>query len=111
VVQLEQQLLRFNRVAVYVALMDDRAPSTDEQQFVPLDYGYRDPGHRLNRWLPLVKSFLRIPHHVVPSFLYIDGDRRMVRAPVGWPLSAGDLRLRRGLIRWHNRVVGRAIIW
>ena len=33
------ELLRFtNRVGVYVALMDDRYPSTDEQQAVRLDF-------------------------------------------------------------------------
>jgi hypothetical protein len=37
------QLLRFsNRVAVYLALMDDHYPSTDEQQAVHLDFGYPD---------------------------------------------------------------------
>ena len=36
------ELLRFiNRVGVYVALMDDRYPSTDEQQAVRLDFATR----------------------------------------------------------------------
>src|SRR5919108_377623 len=47
------ELLRFtNRVGIYVALMNDRYPSTDEQQSVRLDFGYPDAEHDLNRWLP-----------------------------------------------------------
>src|SRR3954449_6586121 len=37
------ELQRFgNRVAVYLALMDDRYPSTDERQSVHLDFAYPD---------------------------------------------------------------------
>ena len=51
------ELMRFtNRVGVYVALMDDRYPSTDEHQSVHLDFDYPDAKSGLNRWLPLVKS-------------------------------------------------------
>ncbi|MDX6228906.1 MAG: hypothetical protein QOI76_2296, partial [Frankiales bacterium] len=47
------ELLRFtNRVGVYVALMDDHYPSTDEQQSVHLDFAYPDARQGLNRWLP-----------------------------------------------------------
>jgi hypothetical protein len=50
------ELLRFsNRLGVYLALMNDRYPSTDEQQSVHLDFGYPDAKEGLNRWLPLVK--------------------------------------------------------
>ncbi|MBO0685040.1 MAG: DUF4389 domain-containing protein, partial [Candidatus Dormibacteraeota bacterium] len=50
------QLLRFiNRVTIYLALMDDRYPSTDEEQSVHLDFPYPDVARDLNRWLPLVK--------------------------------------------------------
>src|ERR671916_441403 len=65
------ELLRFtNRVGVYLALMDDRYPSTDEHQSVRLDIPYPD-ARRLNRWLPLVKWLLAIPHYIVLFFLYI----------------------------------------
>ena len=51
--------------------MDDRYPSTDEQQSVRLDFGYPDAQRDLNRWLPIVKWFLAIPHYIVLFFLYI----------------------------------------
>ena len=66
------ELQRFaNRVAIYFALLDDRYPSTDEHQAVRLDYPYPDAQQDLNRWLPLVKWFLAIPHYIVLFVLYI----------------------------------------
>jgi hypothetical protein len=66
------ELLRFtNRVGIYTALMDDRYPSTDEHQSVRLDFAYPDAQRDLNRWLPIVKWFLSIPHYIVLFFLYI----------------------------------------
>src|SRR5215467_14374416 len=44
-----RELLRFsNRVGVYLALMDDNYPSTDEHQSVHLEYHYPDVERDLN---------------------------------------------------------------
>jgi hypothetical protein len=110
-----RELLRFvNRVGVYVALMDDRYPSTDEQQAVRLDFEYPDARLGLNRWLPLVKWFLAIPHYIVLFFLYIGA---LVVVIVAWFAILFTGRYPRelfdyveGVIRWHNRVVGYAFI-
>src|SRR4029079_5738725 len=66
------ELQRFaNRVLAYVFLMDDRYPSTDDHQSVRLDCHYPDVPRELNRFLPLVKWLLAIPHYVVLFFLDI----------------------------------------
>jgi hypothetical protein len=66
------QLTRFStRVVSYMALMSDRYPSTDEEQWVDLELDYPDVQQDLNRWLPLVKWLLAIPHYVVLFFLVI----------------------------------------
>ncbi len=66
------ELLRFgNRVLAYLALMDDRYPSTDDPQTVRLEFSYPDAQNDLNRWLPLVKWLLAVPHFVVLVFLSI----------------------------------------
>src|SRR6266511_3596551 len=108
------ELLRFsNRVAVYLALMDDRYPSTDEQQAVHLEIPYPD-AERLNRWLPLVKWLLAIPHYIVLLFLDISV---LVSVVVAWFAILFTGRYPRGLFdyvegvyRWHNRVIGYALI-
>jgi hypothetical protein len=99
---------------VYAALMDDRYPSTDERQSVRLDVDYPDARQGLNRWLPLVKWFLAIPHYVVLAVLYVG----LILATIGaWFAILFTGRYPRGLfsyvegvIRWHNRVVGYAVI-
>jgi hypothetical protein len=56
------ELMRFsNRIGVYLALMDDRYPSTDELQSVRLDFPYPNAATELSRGLPLVKWLLAIP--------------------------------------------------
>jgi hypothetical protein len=66
------ELARFtNRVVVYLALMNDHYPSTDEEQTVHLNITYSNTQTELNQWLPLVKWFLAIPHYVVLLFLNV----------------------------------------
>jgi len=109
------QLLRFvNRVGTYVALMNDRYPSTDEEQWVRLDFPYPDANRELNRWLPLVKWFLAIPHYIVLFFLYIGLFFAVVAAWFAILFTGryprGIFDFVEGVIRWHNRVVGYALI-
>ncbi len=64
------ELLRFSsRVTLYAALLDDRYPSTDERQSLHLEIAYPDVPQDLNRWLPLVKWLLAIPHYILLVFL------------------------------------------
>jgi hypothetical protein len=108
------ELQRFtSRVAVYLALMDDRYPSTDEQQSVHLDYPYPDVERDLNQWLPLVKWLLAIPHFIALFFL----DLALIGVVIGaWFAILVTGRYPRGLfdfaeavLAWNNRVLGYAI--
>jgi Domain of unknown function (DUF4389) len=109
------QLLRFsNRVTVYVALMDDAYPSTDEEQSVVLEFPYPNAQHGLNRWLPLVKWLLAIPHYVILIFLTLAA---IVAVIVAWfailftgRYPRGIFDFVEGVIRWWNRVIGYAFI-
>ena len=109
------ELLRFeNRVFVYLGLMDDRYPATDERQSVSLEFPYPDAKQGLNRWLPLVKWFLAIPHYVVLIFL---GLAAIVCVIIAWFAILFTGRYPRGLfdfvegvMRWTNRVTAYAFI-
>jgi hypothetical protein len=108
------ELQRFSsRVVIYLALMDDQYPSTDEHQSVRLDYPYPDAAHELKRWLPLVKWLLAIPHYVVLGFLDIAA---LVAVIVAWfailltgRYPRGVFDFVEGVARWHNRVIGYAL--
>ncbi|HWM63247.1 MAG TPA: DUF4389 domain-containing protein [Solirubrobacterales bacterium] len=107
------ELMRFgNRIGIYLALMDDRYPSTDEQQSVHLDFPYPDVEADLERGMPLVKWLLAIPHYIVLFFLSIGAFFAVVFA---WFAILFTGRYPRGLfdfvegvVRWHNRVTGYA---
>ena len=108
-------LSRFGmRVSAYLALMRDEYPSTDEEQAVHLDLVYPDVKTNLNRWLPLIKWFLAIPHYIVLAFL---GIAAAVCVIIAWfailftgryPKGLFDFVL--GVFRWSLRVEAYALL-
>jgi hypothetical protein len=110
-----RELLRFSlRVNTYLALMNDRYPSTDEEQWVRLQVNYPNAETELARGMPLVKWFLAIPHYVLLLFL---GIAAFVCVVIAWfailftgryPRSLFDFVV--GVQRWALRVVAYAFI-
>jgi hypothetical protein len=110
-----KELSRFStRVGAYIALLTDRYPSTDEEQDVHLDLDYPDADHDLNRWMPLVKWFLAIPHYFVLIFLVIGAIGAVI---IAWFAILFTGRYPRGLFdyvvgvgRWGLRVQAYAFL-
>jgi uncharacterized protein DUF4389 len=102
-------MMRFNtRLFAYLALLRDEYPSTDEEQAVHVTLLYPDARADLNRWLPLVKWFLAIPHYFVLLFL---GIAAFVSVVLAWFAILFTGRYPRGLFefvigvfRWALRV-------
>jgi len=106
--------LRFsNRVTAYLALLDDRYPSTDEEQSVHLEFAYPD-ALQLNRWLPLIKWLFALPHYFVLIFLGIGALGAVIIAwfailfTGSYPRGLFDFVV--GVLRWSNRVNGYAFV-
>jgi len=101
-----------NRIAVYLALMDDRYPSTDDEQAVHLVYPYPEVGADVHRGMPLVKWFLAIPHYLVLIALWLGALLAVIAAWFAilftgrYPQGLFDYV--EGVMRWHNRVFGYA---
>ncbi|MCY4664381.1 MAG: DUF4389 domain-containing protein [Acidimicrobiaceae bacterium] len=103
------ELARFTaRVYAYLSLMRDEYPSTDEQQAVHLELDYPDASRDLNRWLPLVKWLLAIPHYIVLAVL---GVAAFICVIIAWLAIIFTGRYPRGLFnfvlgvhRWSLRV-------
>jgi hypothetical protein len=96
------------RVTAYLLLMSDTYPSTDEEQFVHLELDYPDAQRDLNRWMPLVKWLLVIPHIIVLAFLTVGA---MFAAIGAWfavlftgHYPRGIFDFIEGVLRWWLRV-------
>jgi hypothetical protein len=102
------------RIYSYVFLLRDEYPSADEEQAVHLDIVYPDAKNDLNRWAPLWKWFLAIPHYIVLLFLYIAA---VVVVIIAWfailftgryPHGLFDFVV--GILRWSLRVAAYAFL-
>jgi hypothetical protein len=104
-----RELTRFGtRVGAYVALLTDRYPSTVEEQSVHIEIDYPVVDRDLNRWLPLVKWLLAIPHYVVLAVLTVGA---IVAIVIAWFAILATGRYPRplfdyvvGVARWSLRV-------
>jgi len=110
-----RELVRFTaRVGAYAALLTDRYPSTIDEQSVHLEIDYPNVEQDLNRWLPLVKWFLAIPHYVVLAVLAIAA---VVAIVIAWFAILFTGQYPRGLFdfvvgvgRWALRVQAYAFL-
>jgi hypothetical protein len=104
-----RELVRFGgRVSAYLFLLTDQYPSTVEEQSVHLDIDYPNVERDLNRWLPLIKWLLAIPHYFVLLFLNIT---TVFAGIVAWFAILATGRFPKGLFdfivgvgRWNLRV-------
>lgn len=109
------ELNRFStRVGAYLALLTDRYPSTTDEQAVHLELDYPNVDRDLNRWMPLVKWILAIPHYLVLLLLVVLALLAVVVAWFGilftgrYPRSLFDFVV--GVGRWSLRVSAYAFL-
>jgi hypothetical protein len=110
-----RELTRFgSRVGAYLFLLTDQYPSTVEEQSVHLEIDYPDVRNDLNRWMPLVKWLLAIPHYIVLVFLGIGAFFAAIFAWFAilatgeYPRALFDYIV--GVGRWGLRVAAYAIL-
>lgn len=110
-----RELVRFQaRVGAYLALLTDQYPSTVEEQAVHLEIEYPDVARDLNRWLPLVKWLLALPHLVVLAVLAVGAVGAVIAAWFAilvtgrYPRALFDFVV--GVFRWGVRVEGYALL-
>lgn len=109
------ELARFTtRVSAYLSLLRDEYPSTDEEQAVHLDLDYPDASQDLNRFLPIVKWILAIPHYIVLAILIVAAT---VVTVIAWIVIIITGRYPRGMFdfvvgvyRWSLRVEAYAFL-
>lgn len=110
-----RELTRFGaRVSAYAALVTDIYPSTVEEQSVHLEIDYPEVKTDLNRWYPLFKWFLAIPHYVVLAFLSVGVVFAVI---IAWFAILFTGKYPRGLFdfvvgvgRWQLRVAAYALL-
>jgi hypothetical protein len=110
-----RELTRFGaRVGAYVVLLTDLYPATEDEQAVHLEIDYPDVKQELERWMPLVKWLLAIPHYIVLAFLGIGAFFAVVIAWFAilftgrYPRALFDYVV--GVGRWALRVNGYALL-
>jgi hypothetical protein len=108
-------LTRFaTRVMAYLALLRDEYPSTEDEQAIHVAIPYPDASVELNRWLPLVKWILAIPHYIVLGFLGVAAVCCILAAWCAilfsgrYPRSLFDFVV--GVFRWGLRVLAYAFL-
>lgn len=109
------ELNRFaTRVGAYLFLLTDQYPSTVEKQSVHMDVTYPDAKQGLNRWLPLVKWLLAIPHYFM---LIVITAAAFVVTIIAWFAILFTGRYPKGLFdfvvgvgRWNLRVYAYAFL-
>ncbi len=108
-------LVKFEyRVTAYMLLLDDNYPSTEDDQAVHLEIDYPDVPNDLNRYMPIIKWLLAIPHAIVLAVL---GIFMLVAVVIAWFAILFTGRYPRGLFdfvvgvnRWGARVMGYAFL-
>ena len=108
-------LVRFEaRGTAYLFLLRDEYPSVDEEQAVHLDVPYPNAEADLNRWLPLVKWLLALPHYIVLAVLEI---ATLVVVIIAWfailftgKYPEGLFRFVVNVLRWNLRVAAYAFL-
>ena len=109
------ELLRFStRVSAYLLLMRDEYPSTDEEQAIHVQVPFPDAENELNRFLPLIKWLLVLPHLLVLAFLSLFAILVIVIVWLAIIITGKYPRLAftfiEGLLRWGTRVTAYAFL-
>ena len=108
-------LTRFGiRIVAYIALLRDEYPSVEEEQSVHIAIEYPDAASELNRWLPLVKWLLAVPHYLVLLVMSVAACLCVIFAWFAiiftgtYPRACFDFVV--GILRWWLRVSGYAFL-
>jgi len=109
------ELAKFSlRVSAYALLMRDEYPSTDEDQAVHVVIPYPDVKQELNKWLPLIKWAMVIPHMIILFFLEI---AVLLCTVFAWfailftgRYPKGVFNFVEGFLRWFLRVIAYAVL-